>query len=312
MPPGDGESQAATNPSHRALLALATKLGALRHMRTRPAGAGRYENFVDMRIRQGDRIEPVRPKLPITKPVGLALGRLFAPPFNEIGEAFRKNLRPRFQEKGADPALNAGVERFSADPEGVARLAYDADLSGLIVLPTPTMHALHDPTDSYGVGAVYAATVAAAGRSHLLIQVATEEDQHSKLQDAGYPTALLALDHWISTGNAPDPTAFPASCQPLTDLPGQYRFVTDTEHYRPRQQPLVHLAQMARHADRRQKIVNRRPCVEQKGDNQTAPRAVGQGCATVLDQADRRTKRCDTAGTGYVESDTPSPDSAEP
>jgi len=137
------------------------------------------------------------------------------------------NAETVYSGSSDDAALNAGVERFSADPDGVARLAYDADLSGLIVLPTLTMHALHDPTVTYGVEAVYADTVAAAGRSHLLVQVATDEDQHSKLQDAGYLTALLALDHWITTGRAPDPAAFPASCRALTALPDQCRFVAD-------------------------------------------------------------------------------------
>lgn len=138
------------------------------------------------------------------------------------------NATTVYSGSGDDAALNAGIERFSADPDGVARLAYDADLSGLIVLPTLTMHALHDPTVSYEVEGVYADTVAAAGRSHLLVQVATDEDQHSKLEDAGYLTALLALDHWITTGRAPDPAAFPASCHALTALPGQCRFVTNT------------------------------------------------------------------------------------
>ncbi|MCS6622560.1 hypothetical protein N0B44_06540 [Roseibacterium beibuensis] len=112
-----------------------------------------------------------------------------------------------------DEALNAGVERFSADPGAVARLAYDSDLSGLIVLPTLTLHALYDPTVSYRSEAVYAAIVGAAGRSHLLVQAATDEDQHSKLADGGYLTALAALEQWISDGRRPDPAGFQAVCR---------------------------------------------------------------------------------------------------
>ena len=114
-----------------------------------------------------------------------------------------------------DEALNAGVERFTADPDAVARLAYDADLSGLIVLPTLTLHALHDPTVSYRSEAVYAAIVRAAGRSHLLVQAATDEDQHSKLADGGYLTALAALEQWIDDGARPDPAGFQAACRAL-------------------------------------------------------------------------------------------------
>ena len=123
-----------------------------------------------------------------------------------------------------DTALNAGVERFTADADALARLAYDADLSGLIVLPTVTLHALHDPTVNYSVEAAYAATVAAAGRSHLLVQAATDEDQHSRLTDAGYMTVLHALEDWISSGTAPEPAGFQADCLARYPTAGQCRF----------------------------------------------------------------------------------------
>ncbi|HAJ04551.1 MAG TPA: hypothetical protein DCL55_15190, partial [Brevundimonas sp.] len=64
----------------------------------------------------------------------------------------------------------------------------------------------------YGAEAAYAETVALAGRSHLLVQAATDEDQHSKLQDAGYLTVLAALERWIDTGERPDPAGFQGAC----------------------------------------------------------------------------------------------------
>lgn len=134
------------------------------------------------------------------------------------------NAQVVYSGSSDDAALNAGVERFRADPDAVALLAYDSDLSGLIVLPTVTMHALHDPTVSYGVEAAYAATVAAAGRSHLLVQVATDENQHSKLTDAGYLTSLSALEAWIGGGPAPDPAGFQADCLRAHPTPGDCRF----------------------------------------------------------------------------------------
>ncbi|MDP1631205.1 MAG: hypothetical protein Q8L66_07280 [Caulobacter sp.] len=125
-----------------------------------------------------------------------------------------------------DAALNAGVQRFTADPEGVARLAHDADLTGRITRPTVTLHALHDPTVSFGAEALYAATVAAAGRSDLLVQAATDEDQHSKLSDAGYMTALDSLEAWIDSGETPDPTRFQARCEALWASLGPCLFIT--------------------------------------------------------------------------------------
>lgn len=126
-----------------------------------------------------------------------------------------------------DEALNAGVERFAADPDAVARLAYDADLSGLIVLPTLTLHALHDPVVSYRSEAIYAEIVRRAGRAHLLVQAATDEDQHSRLADGGYLTALAALEGWIDSGLRPDPNSFQQACLARDPGRGQCRFSSD-------------------------------------------------------------------------------------
>jgi fermentation-respiration switch protein FrsA (DUF1100 family) len=131
-----------------------------------------------------------------------------------------------YRGSGDDVALNAGVERFKADPEAVAMLAHDADLTGLISRPVLTLHALHDPTVSFSLEALYARTVADAGRSAMLVQAATDEDDHSKLSDAGYMTALDALEGWIDRGVAPAPAAFQARCQALWASLGPCLFVT--------------------------------------------------------------------------------------
>lgn len=112
-----------------------------------------------------------------------------------------------------DAALNAGVERFSADPRGVALLAFDADLSGRIERPTFTLHARHDPTVNVGVEALYAETVAAAGKSSWLVQAITDEAGHSRLSDASYMTALDALEGWIDRGVRPDPVRLQDRCE---------------------------------------------------------------------------------------------------
>ena len=135
------------------------------------------------------------------------------------------NSRTVYAGSSDDAALNAGVERFAADPQALAMLAHDADLTGQILAPTLTMHALHDPTVSYEAEAIYAATVAAAGRSGLLVQVATDENQHSKLTDAGYLTSLSALETWIDDGVAPDPTRFQPDCVRAHPAPGACHFV---------------------------------------------------------------------------------------
>lgn len=124
-----------------------------------------------------------------------------------------------------DAALNAGVQRFEADPQGVALLAHDADLTGQIARPTLTVHALHDPTVSADLEALYAATVAAAGRSAWLVQAFTDEAEHSKLSDATYMTALDSLESWIDRGVPPDPVGFQTRCEALWSTQGRCLFV---------------------------------------------------------------------------------------
>lgn len=125
------------------------------------------------------------------------------------------NSQTVYSGSSNDAELNAGVERFHADARAVARLAYDADLSGLIVAPTVSIHARHDPTVTYLADAMYAETVARAGRSDLLVQALTDENQHSKLEDGGYLTALTALETWIDTSVRPDPAGFQQRCMTL-------------------------------------------------------------------------------------------------
>jgi hypothetical protein len=126
-------------------------------------------------------------------------------PFSNVGRVYSGS--------DDDAALNAGVERFVADPEGVARLAYDADLTGQIMLPTLSIHAKNDPTVFVGVDAVYRDIVAAAGRSDLLVQTFTNEDTHSKLSTPEYAGMLDALMAWIDKGEKPTPATVAAACE---------------------------------------------------------------------------------------------------
>lgn len=126
-------------------------------------------------------------------------------PFDNTGRTYRGS--------DDDRALNEGVERFAADPTAVAALAYDADLSGQIVVPTVTIHARYDPTVFVEQSAMYAQTVAEAGRSDLLVQTFTTETEHSRLSPPQYVALLKALEAWIDTGARPTPESIAAECQ---------------------------------------------------------------------------------------------------
>lgn len=111
-----------------------------------------------------------------------------------------------------DAALNAGVERFRADPAAKARLAYDADLSGRIVLPMLAIHAAHDPVVAAGALDAYRERVREAGNGHLFVGATTDESEHSRMRDATYLAALAALEHWLDAGERPDPATLQATC----------------------------------------------------------------------------------------------------
>jgi hypothetical protein len=131
------------------------------------------------------------------------------------------NAGTTYQGSDDDVALNQGVERFEAEPAAVAALAYDADLTGNIVLPTLTMHARYDPTVFVSHEAIYARTVAEAGRSNLLSQVFTTEALHSQLSLPQYAGMLIAMTRWLDTGEKPDAEDVLEACQSRAETYGQ-------------------------------------------------------------------------------------------
>ncbi|HUC65698.1 MAG TPA: hypothetical protein VMA53_09745 [Stellaceae bacterium] len=130
------------------------------------------------------------------------------------------NRKALYYGSSDDAALNRDVVRFDADPRAVAALAEDGDLTGKIAVPVITMHAIDDPTAMVEYEAVYHDTVAAAGRSALLVQTFTDEHEHSKLADAEYATLLDALGRWIDSGRRPSAAEVAARC-PSFDREGE-------------------------------------------------------------------------------------------
>lgn len=127
------------------------------------------------------------------------------------------NMQRRYTGSHDDNALNAGVARFQADPEAVARLAYDSDLSGLIVAPTITLHAKHDPTLFVWHEAMYRETVARAARSQLLVQAFTNEHEHSRLSPPQFAAALTAMVRWLDQGEKPTAGSLAKLCAAVTE-----------------------------------------------------------------------------------------------
>lgn len=124
-----------------------------------------------------------------------------------------ENQNVQYKGSSDDAALNAGVERFSADPVGARLLAYDSDLSGEIVTPVLTMHAIGDPTVFVEMENDYKATVEAVGNGDLLVQTFTDEAEHSKLATPQYAALFSAMVDWIEKAEKPTRASVDARCK---------------------------------------------------------------------------------------------------
>jgi hypothetical protein len=130
------------------------------------------------------------------------------------------DLEVSFSGSTDDDALNRGVARFAADPQAVAALADDSDLTGRVSIPIVTMHAVDDPTAFVEQEAAYRDVLERAGTSDYLVQTFTNERQHSYLSTPEYAAALHALLEWIGSGTKPTVEGIAAAC-------GRYRSTYD-------------------------------------------------------------------------------------
>ncbi|MFE2973171.1 alpha/beta hydrolase family protein [Streptomyces sp. NPDC059258] len=122
------------------------------------------------------------------------------------------NRGVRYTGSHDDRALNAGVERFSADPAARRDLSWDSDLTGRVSLPVLTLHAIDDPTAFVEHEAAYRDTLRGAGREHRLVQSFTRESEHSGLSNSEYANSIAALDRWARTGRKPTARSLAESC----------------------------------------------------------------------------------------------------
>jgi hypothetical protein len=138
------------------------------------------------------------------------------------------NEAVQYQGTSDDAAFNARVPRIRADPEAVARLAADGDLSGEVAIPVLNLHGIGDPTVFVENAAAYRATLQRAGTADRLAQVFVDETDHQKMSPVLYPTALAALARWAETGERPDTAAIRARCETMrAAYPGDCRILPD-------------------------------------------------------------------------------------
>ncbi len=105
----------------------------------------------------------------------------------------------------AEQALNDGVVRVSADPQGPGPngLAQMPVISGDIDIPVLTLHNLGDLFVPVLNEVEYASRVAANGKSDLLVQRAIRGVLHCDFTAAEFSTAFLDLVTWVEFGAKP-------------------------------------------------------------------------------------------------------------
>lgn len=111
----------------------------------------------------------------------------------------------------ADPAvnaalsaqLNAGVARFDADRAALNYYERNYQPDGSIAFPVVTLHTLRDPAIPYAHENLYAALVAAAGRSDWLVQRSVNRWGHCTMTTDEVLEAFTALETWVQTGQRP-------------------------------------------------------------------------------------------------------------
>ncbi|MEJ6004862.1 hypothetical protein WG899_04845 [Paucibacter sp. AS339] len=118
-----------------------------------------------------------------------------------------------------DRGLNAVVARYAADPVALQRFGHDSDPSGRIGVPVLTVHGIYDPTAFVELETQFRHTMTAAGQGHRLVQVFSDDKEHSYLSDPIYPALMEALMVWQAAGggehNKPSPALVAERCRAM-------------------------------------------------------------------------------------------------
>ncbi len=122
------------------------------------------------------------------------------------------NIGVQYSGSADDAALNAGVQRYRADAQAVARFAQDTDPTGRIPVPVLTTKWISDPTAFVELDAYFKGVMERGGSGERLVQTFTDTGTHSYISDATYPTLLTALLRWVDEGVKPTPAGIAQQC----------------------------------------------------------------------------------------------------
>lgn len=119
------------------------------------------------------------------------------------GRIMAGNLDTQYSGSLDDAALNAGVQRYEATPDAANYLEHWYQPDGRLAIPVVTLHTTRDGAVPFFHEAAYAAVVAAAGRSDMLLQRSVDGFGHCAFTVAAQVSAFVALRSWVETGVKP-------------------------------------------------------------------------------------------------------------
>lgn len=125
------------------------------------------------------------------------------------------NSKTVYRGSPDDSALNRDIERFVADRQALAQLAYDSDLSGIIAVPTLALHWKDDPIVSADADKDYEAKIGKRDNSGYFLRLVSGKGSHSRLPDADVLSALNALSTWIDGSAKPSDTDIKTACRKI-------------------------------------------------------------------------------------------------
>jgi hypothetical protein len=100
--------------------------------------------------------------------------------------------------------INDRVGRFTSTPAAEHYLAKYYQPTGQLTVPTVTLHTVRDPLVPFGLHEPpFAATVAGAGRSPLLLQRSVNAFGHCAFSTDQMVDGFGALARWVETGVKP-------------------------------------------------------------------------------------------------------------
>jgi hypothetical protein len=141
------------------------------------------------------------------------------------GKSAFSNMGVRYTGSSDDTALNGGITRFAADPEGLAALKADGEPTGVLPVPVVSIHSINDPQVVVEVQSAFRATVERAGSGERLVQAFTDERAHTGQSAPELVAVLDSLMQWIEKGAKPTAASISEACiksQPSYDGPCRY------------------------------------------------------------------------------------------